>query len=137
MNYRIATVADGPLLAEMNQSLIRDEGHRNPMSLVELEVRMAGWITGEYTAVLVEDDGTAIGYALFHDGPEFSYLRQFYVRPEQRRQGIGRAAIDWLRENAWPSSKPVRLDVLIGNRPAIAFWRAVGFQDYCQTMEFK
>ena len=37
MEYRFATAADAPVLAVMNQQLIRDEGHRNPMTLPELE----------------------------------------------------------------------------------------------------
>jgi hypothetical protein len=32
MNFRRATIADAPELAEMNWHLIRDEGHRNRMS---------------------------------------------------------------------------------------------------------
>jgi hypothetical protein len=35
-----AAVDDVPLLAAMNSRLIRDEGHRNPMTLPELEERM-------------------------------------------------------------------------------------------------
>jgi len=125
------------LLAELNGQLIRDEGHRNPMTLAELEARMRGWLTGEYEAVLFLQQGQAAGYALFRREPEHVYLRQFFVRPEFRRQGIGRAALGWLREHAWADASRVRLDVLIGNAAGIAFWRAVGFRDYCLTMELE
>ncbi len=137
MNYRHAILADAPLLAEMNQSLIRDEGHRNRLSLAELDQRMTGWLAGEYRVVIFEEANVTLGYALFRDEPKFIYLRQFYVRPERRREGIGCAAIDWLRNNVWPPSKRLRLDVLIGNETAISFWRAVGFRDYCLTMELE
>ena len=40
MHLRRATLADAALLAELNRQLIRDEGHRNSMSLAELETRM-------------------------------------------------------------------------------------------------
>jgi len=33
MTVRIATLADCPLLAEMNHKLIRDEGHGNTMTI--------------------------------------------------------------------------------------------------------
>lgn len=135
MHYRFATVDDAPVLAALNQALIRDEGHRNPMSLAELATRMAEWLAGEYQAVVFEDAAQPIGYALFRREPEHVYLRQFLIASEHRRRGRGRAAIDWLRQHAWGPQRRVRLDVLVGNASGIAFWRAVGFSDYCLTLE--
>lgn len=40
MRYRKATQTDIPLLAELNHQLIRDEGHRNPLTLSQLEQRL-------------------------------------------------------------------------------------------------
>jgi hypothetical protein len=40
MQYRIATAEDSPTLAELNNQLIRDEGHRNPMTIVHLDERL-------------------------------------------------------------------------------------------------
>jgi GNAT superfamily N-acetyltransferase len=121
----------------MNQQLIRDEGHRNKMTLPELEARMAGWLSGEYRAVLFEDGGAAVGYALFRHEAEFVYVRHLFVRPERRRTGVARDAVGWLRANAWADAPRVRLDVLVGNAGATAFWRSVGFRDYCVTMEWE
>jgi GNAT superfamily N-acetyltransferase len=135
MNYRLATALDVPQLALMNQALIRDEGHRNRMSLSELEQRMTGWLNDDYRVIIFERDRTAVGYSLFRNEPEHVYLGQFYVHPESRRQGIGRAAIEWILANVWDSAARIRLDVLIGNHDGIAFWRAVGFCDYALTME--
>ena len=61
MEYRFATTADAPVLAEMNRQLTREEGHRNPMPLPELVARMAGWLAGEYRAVLFADGGRPWG----------------------------------------------------------------------------
>ena len=36
MQYRFASPEDAALLAPLNQNLIRDEGHRNPMTLAQL-----------------------------------------------------------------------------------------------------
>jgi GNAT superfamily N-acetyltransferase len=135
MEYRTASVADAARLAEMNHQLIRDEGHRNRMSLPELQDRMAGWLAGEYQAVLFEDSsGKTCGYALFRREPEYVYVRQFFIEREFRRHGCGRAAIDWFRQNLWKNGR-VRLEVLSGNTVGIAFWRAVGFRDYSLTLE--
>jgi GNAT superfamily N-acetyltransferase len=135
MRYRRATDDDILVLARMNRDLIRDEGHRNPMSEAELGERMRGWLAAEFEAVLFEDYTGAAGYALFRIDPEHVYLRQFFVEPARRRQGIGRAAIEHLSRHFWSGNCRVRIEVLSGNAPAIAFWRAAGFVDYCISME--
>jgi GNAT superfamily N-acetyltransferase len=135
--FRLAALADAPVLAEMNHRLIRDEGHRNRMTVPELRERMEGWLRCEYQAAVFELESSLVGYALFRREPEFVYLRQFYVAPEVRRCGIGRAALAWLRANVWKDAVRIRLDVLVGNTAGIEFWRAVGFRDYCLTMEWE
>lgn len=135
MHYRFASPADAVLLAPLNQQLIRDEGHRNRMSVAELEARMKAWLEGEYTAVLVESEGMPIAYALFRQEREYVYLRQLHVASASRRQGVGRELVEWLRRNAWPKEAPVRLDVLVANVSAQKFWQSVGFSTYCLTME--
>ena len=119
----------------MNAQLIRDEGHRNAMTESELQMRMQGWLAGEYTAVIFERDAAPVGYVLYLREEPHTYLRQFFVERDWRRQGMGRAAIEWLLKNEWHDAPRVRLEVLTGNTGAIAFWRAVGFSDYAITME--
>jgi GNAT superfamily N-acetyltransferase len=135
MQYRLATTADTALLSQMNHRLIRDEGHRNTMSVAELQARIEGWLGGEYEAVLFADATGPAGYALFRRDEDHIYLRQFFVEPDRRRRGIGRAAMTWLMENAWKEAPRIRLDVLVGNSTGIGFWRSLGFVDYCVTME--
>src|SRR5690349_15604870 len=109
MRYRQATASDADQLGEMNHRLIRDEGHRNPMTVPELAARMAGWLAAKYEAVLFEDDASVVGYALFRREPEHLYLRQFYVEPQHRRQGIGRAAIAHLLKHHWQDCARIRV----------------------------
>ncbi len=135
IEYRLASEEDAHVIALMNKALIQDENHRNPMTPMELEKRMTHWLSSDYQSVLFENDGKAVGYALFRDEDDYVYLRQFFVQSEFRRQGVGQAAVGWLRENAWSSDRPVRIEVLVDNVAAIRFWRAVGFKDYCLTME--
>src|SRR6266581_8689945 len=135
VRYRTASIADASVMAPMNAQLIRDEGHRNSMTVPQLSERMALWLGGEYEAVLFESDSRAIGYALYRFEPEYVYLRQLFVLPELRRRGVARRALEWLRQNAWTVRPRVRIDVLVGNQPGIEFWRSVGFTDYCLTME--
>lgn len=135
MQYRFAAGCDAAVLARMNEQLIQDEGHRNPMSASQLEDRMRTWIEGDYQAVLFQDADGVAGYALFKHEPEWIYLRQFFVQRHRRRRGVGRKAIEWLMREAWKSVPRVRLDVLVGSATAMGFWRSLGFIDYCVTLE--
>jgi GNAT superfamily N-acetyltransferase len=132
---RRTTAADVALLAAMNQQLIADEGHRNAMTLAELEARMRGWLGGEDEATLFARNGRAVAYALWREEPDWVYLRQFFVDRAARRMGIGQEAMQMLADAVWPKGKRVRVEVLIGNEAGMAFWRSVGFRDYCLTLE--
>jgi GNAT superfamily N-acetyltransferase len=142
MRFRLASVADAEALGALNAQLIRDEGHRNAMTVPELVDRMASWLRGEYEGVLVEEDandagGEIVGHALFRREPDSIYLRQIFVRVEDRRQGLSRSMIEWLMTNAWQSAARVRIEVLVGNATGREFWHALGFRDYCITMEME
>jgi predicted GNAT family acetyltransferase len=135
LNFRRATLNDCALLAELNHQLIRDEGHRNRMTVPKLEQRMKGWLASEYAAALFENDGEVVAYALYREQPEEIYLRQLFVVPNQRRKGIGKRAVKILRSKFWPKNKRLTIEVLVQNEAAIAFWRVVGYKDYSLTLE--
>ncbi len=135
MNYRFATPEDAALLAPLNQQLIRDEGHRNPMDLAQLTARISGWLRAEYQAAVFEGPSCPIGYVLFRREPEHVYLRQLFVVPKCRRSGVARAALQWLWLNAWPGAQRLRVELLVGNTVAREFWHSVGFHEYAITME--
>jgi len=136
MHWRRATGEDVRLLAHLNHQLIADEGHRNPMSLTELEQRMLGWLSSGYHAVLFYDEGDVIAYALFrNDESGRTYLRQFFVARSRRRQGIGREAFRLLRTEIVPADRRIVLEVLTANTVARSFWMANGFRDYAMILE--
>lgn len=137
IEYKYATQEDVPLLAGMNHQLICDEGHRNKMTLSQLQERMASWLAEEYTAVIFNEGQETVGYALYRKDLEWIYLRQLFVKPEARRKGIGREAIRWLKKNAWKETKIIRIEVLVDNKEGISFWKAAGFKDYCISMEME
>jgi GNAT superfamily N-acetyltransferase len=132
--WRNATDADLPLLAEWNCQLIQDEGHRNTMTIAELKERMAGWIRTDYRAVIFSEN-EPLAYALFKQTDSSIYLRQLFVSRDHRRRGIGKAAIAFLRGEIWSKSVRLTVDVLTSNYAAVSFWRSVGYQDYCLTLE--
>src|ERR1700681_3964337 len=89
---RLPQADDLPLLGEWNAALIRDEGHDNPLSALELVERMREWLDAEYRARIFVCQSIDVGYVLYRELPEFVHLRQFYVVSAGRRRGIGRAA---------------------------------------------
>jgi len=135
MKFRHATAKDCGLLAELNHQLIRDEGHRNKMTVPELKERMTGWLAEGYAAVLFQDGKDVVAYALYHESPEKVYLRHLFVVRHRRRQGIGRKVVALLRSKLWPKDRRLTVDVLVANTASVAFWRAVGYQDYALTLE--
>jgi predicted acetyltransferase len=135
MTFRRANFSDCAVLAELNHQLIRDEGHRNQMTVAELEQRMRGWLTSEYRAILFEEAKEVVAYALYREQAEEIYLRQLFVVRNRRRQGIGRQAFEILRSQIWAANKRLTVEVLVQNAAAVAFWRAVGYKDYCLTLE--
>jgi predicted acetyltransferase len=135
MTCRRATLDDCAVLAELNHQLIRDEGHRNPMTVLELEQRMKGWLSSDYHAAMFEDGGAFVSYALYREQPEEIYLRQLFVVRQRRRQGFGRRAIEILRSEIWPKGKRLTVKVLLTNTRALTFWRSVGYKDYALTLE--
>jgi predicted acetyltransferase len=96
---------------------------------------MRGWLQSEYTAILFEESAKPLAYALYRERPEEIYLRQLFVVTNRRRQGIGRQAIEILRQQVWPKNKRLTVEVLVKITAAVAFWRAVGYKDYCLTLE--
>src|ERR1700722_10449261 len=110
MTFRAATLDHCPQLAKLNHQLICDEGHRNRMSVPELDQRMKGWLSGEYRALIYEDAGDVVAYALFREQSDEIYLRQLFVVRHRRGEGIGRRAVEILRWQIWPKTKRLTVE---------------------------
>ena len=135
MEHRFATDSELDLLAEWNHQPIRDEGHRNPMTVPELRERMRGWLDGEYKTVIFGPEAKPAAYALYRENATEVYLRQLSVRRDRRSEGKGRGAMDALRNQLWSRWKRLSVEVLAANVRAVAFWRSIGYKDYCLALE--
>jgi GNAT superfamily N-acetyltransferase len=98
---------------------------------------MTEWLQAEYQAAIAEEGGTIVGYALFRREADYVYVRQIFVRAENRRRGIARSLMQWLLRNAWQAAERIRVDVLVGNQAGRRFWESIGFREYCLTMEME
>ena len=136
MTWREAAEVDCPLLGALNHQLVADERHPSAMTVAELTERMREFLAGEYTAILFEDQGDVLAYALYHpiEGDEL-YLRQFFVVRGRRREGVGRRAVGILLGEVFPPGKRVVVTALSHNERARSFWAEVGFDEYCVSFE--
>ena len=136
MTWREATEADCPLLGVLNHQLVADEQHRSALGVAELTERMRGFLAGDYRAILFEERGEVLAYALFHPfEDEELYLRQFFVVRGRRREGVGRRAMGILFAEVFPPDKRVVVTALSHNQRARDFWAEVGFDEYCVSFE--
>jgi ribosomal protein S18 acetylase RimI-like enzyme len=133
-----AKSSDVDLLAQLNRQLDEDEPHPYPLPLSELIGRMARWIAeGEYDVLLFRSADQLVGYAVWRAEEHHSYLRHFFICREQRRRGWGRAAMQALCQDVFPKDRPVNIDAAVGNKAGIAFWHALGFEDFSLGMELR
>jgi len=95
--------------------------------------------TGEYRVVIFSDI-EPVAHAVFRTDKDLIYLRQFFVRADRRRTGVGSAAFAILRQEVWPGIWPIPPRIMVEalcreNDSSIPFWRSVGLKDYCLTLE--
>jgi len=127
---------DALRLAELNQKMIQDSGHHNGLDHDGLFQRMLNWLTsGEYQGHLISHDGQVIGYCLTKREPGRAHLRQFYIEPEYRRNGLGTRAVQLLLNGHLGGIEMIHLDVHPGNAAGIAFWRQNGFEGAPECMQ--
>lgn len=132
-----ATGAEASLLAQLNFQLFEDEEHPYPMTLAALTERMVRWIAGEYEVLLFRRGDRVAGYAVWRVEDRGAYLRHFFICRDQRREGLGRAAVKMLCRDVFPPDEPVQIEALVWNKRTIDFWHAVGFADFGISMELK
>jgi ribosomal protein S18 acetylase RimI-like enzyme len=134
MQHREATDADLDRLAAWNRELNEDERAENLLGVDALRERMRGFLAGAYRAVIFEEAGSPVGYALYRPDESGVYLRQLFVERALRRRGFGRRVVEVLLAEILPPGVRVTAEVLVHNDRALAFWRAVGFRDHALAL---
>ena len=82
------------------------------------------------TMVLVAtQDGELRGFAIMRFGDSDAHLHLLAVEAKHRRQGVGRAMLDWLEKSCRVAGmQAIRLELRAGNRGAQAFYAALGYE---------
>ncbi|MBC7249567.1 MAG: GNAT family N-acetyltransferase [Anaerolineae bacterium] len=105
---------------------------------------ITAWMRREDNCVLVaEAGGQIVGYivGMMRENPpvllppRYGFVSDICVAPEWRRHGVGRrmfaALREWFRQQG---ADHIELRVAHNNPASQAFWRAVGCQDYMDSM---
>lgn len=117
--------ADYPRLCAIHDAARRNELALAGLSDAFLPLEVAAGREGlfDYALRVAELDGQAAGFAAFTDD-ELAWL---YVDPALARRGVGRALVEYALSEM---GRPVSIEVLAGNAPALALYEGCGF---CRT----
>ncbi|MBI1355003.1 MAG: GNAT family N-acetyltransferase [Acidobacteria bacterium] len=135
MDYRYAEIADIPTLAVAEERFLADVTASEIPSRAAIEERWRERLEGDHRAVLFEDEGEPLAYALYVPTAVGVTVEQLFVWRERRRQGLGREMIELLREEIWSPTVRVAIDVTHTNTTGRAFLASVGFAEARVLME--
>lgn len=132
MNFRRATEDDLPALQSLWLAFWRevpDPPHVDVSS--EQELTEIAAIVREGLALLAEEDGAPLGFALARQQtPRLARLADLYVVPEARRRGVaGRLVGEIVKEFRGRGIEYLDLDVAVSNAPARAAYTRWGFRE--------
>ena len=136
LHIRTATAADVPQILVFIRALAEYEKLAHKVVATEDLLHKTLFGSRRYAEVLLaEDDGKAVGFALFfHNYSTFLarpgiYLEDLFVIPEARGHGYGKALLARLSQVAIERDcGRVEWAVLDWNAPSIAFYESLGAQ---------
>ena len=134
IRLREAAIDDGPTIARLIRALSVYEKLEHEVVMTEERLRDNLFSKHRYAeVVLAEDDGEAIGFALFfHNFSTFLgqpgiYLEDLFVVPERRGHGVGRTLLAHLAQLAVERGcGRLEWSVLNWNKDAIGFYERLG-----------
>jgi GNAT superfamily N-acetyltransferase len=144
-SVRPASRADLPAIVAMRDDLNRLELEGSPHAPIQ-RLNLAEFTglwghtfdSARHCWRILDVDGQPAGFGLIYlmtpSSPPGAYIHWLYLRPGQRRRGLGRMLVDELF--AWARSQGaqrVELRFIEGNEVARQFWTKVGFLPYART----
>jgi len=129
-----ATIEDVPLLHTLIHELAEFEKLNDEASVSEEDLIRTGFSDQpKFRAVIAELDGQPAGYAIFFEffssfqGCPGLFLDDIFVRPQFRKQGIGKSLLAHVAGIAYREKYfCLRWEVLDWNTPAIEMYRNLG-----------
>jgi len=134
LSIRPAASTDVPLLATLIREFAEYDQMSQEVSMTEDDIARDGFGSRpKFRAVIAEWNGQVAGYALFFEfyssfqGRAGLFLDDIFVRPQFRKQGIGKALLAHVSGVAWKEKYfCLRCEVLDWNTPAINFYTKLG-----------
>ncbi len=131
ITIRPARPDDAPTLLALVRALAAYE--RAPDAVVATEADFARGLGTEMDALVAEEEGAALGFALFFStwstwrGRPGVHLEDLFVVPEARGRGVGAALLSAVAAEAVRRGcARLEWQVLDWNEPALAFYRSLG-----------
>lgn len=144
VTVRPAVRSDAAVILELIRELARFEKAEHSVRATVADLERDGWgDTPRFEALIAEQAGTVIGFALFFhnystwEGRAGIYLEDLYVRPDTRRSGAGRRLIARLAAIARERGCP-RLDLSVLDwNPARGFYAALGIPQLEEWLPYR
>jgi GNAT superfamily N-acetyltransferase len=134
LSIRPATSTDAPLLTTLIRELAEYDRLDYEAAVTEEDIARDGFgPQPKFRAVIAEWDGQVAGYALFFEfystfqGRAGLFLDDIFVRPQFRKQGVGKALLAHVAGVALSEQYfCIRCETLNWNSAAIDFYRQLG-----------
>jgi len=122
---RPAEPGDRALLRQLLAAyLLEFDGRTEPYPYFD-----AYWSEPERLPFLIEADGELVGLCLIRIRDGGWDIAEFSIRPDHRRRGMGRAAVEAVAERARAAGAAhLQAKVHPDNHEVLPFWLAVGFR---------
>ena len=121
MKHRMASLADCAHLGAMNHQLIRDEGHRNPITIPELEEQIAAGSRVDTARCSLRKQAKMSPTPCFTSNPTRCICGSFSSRGHRDKASDtgGRGFAFWY----WPKQKRLTVEVLVRDEGAVVLAR--------------
>jgi GNAT superfamily N-acetyltransferase len=145
LRIREASVEDVPLILSFIRELAEYEREPNAVRATEDDLRRDGFSANpKFRVIIAESDGNPTGMAFFFhhystwQGRLGLFLEDFFVRPQFRGKGIGKALMVHLAQIAIAEGcYGMRWEVLDWNKTAIEVYQKLGarFREHWRVMQ--
>lgn len=136
---RKAERTDMPTVMSLIRELAEYEKMTDQVSATAETLEASIFDRNEACALVLEEDGEAIGYAIYcfnfstFKGRAGLYLEDIYIRPQNRGNGYGTQVFEYLKNTAKELGCP-RMDwvCLDWNEPSLKFYKGMGAKALCE-----
>jgi GNAT superfamily N-acetyltransferase len=145
LKIREATIQDAPLILSLIRELAEYEREPSAVRATEEDLIRDGFSANpKFRVIIAESDGQAAGMAFFFhhystwQGRHGLFLEDFFVRPEFRGEGVGKALMVSLARIAVAEKcYGMRWEVLDWNTNAIEVYKKLGarFREHGRVMQ--